>query len=427
MEDYTTDYIDAFRDTGSPTKLAGCPSCGRTFNPTVLERHGKVCQGLKRRKQFDSSKQRTAELPRDIAKKPTKAQSELASGKKSNWRAKHEEFISNLRAARGVTAAQKTGGPLPPPPPPAANPDYVQCPHCSRRFNEHAAERHIPFCKEQKSRLANTSSAKSESLAKRKQYKPPLPGKKSSTGSATPISSATKARQASLKATAELDYSSPGQAGYSRQPLASPSSRRKQMPHASPRSTRKIHGSPSQQRNKEINGTTGRARSNERLTSNFFDSDEEASSVTQTREARYGRRSSQSNGNTDIPGGRGGSGSRYSRPSSDYSDVSDRISSSSSSSGRRNRHIAVRDPSPTLFDDFGIDSHSPSPTIDHTPVSSRGRTHKTTAQFGSGRQREGSAGKKLSKFCHECGTKYPVENAKFCCECGMKRLYVELT
>lgn len=62
MEDYTTDYIDgkclnvasekktknsfscwffclncvAFRDTGSPTKLAECPSCGRTFNLTVL-------------------------------------------------------------------------------------------------------------------------------------------------------------------------------------------------------------------------------------------------------------------------------------------------------------------------------------------------------------------------------------------------------
>ena len=90
------------------------------------------------------------------------------------------------------------------------------------------------------------------------------------------------------------------------------------------------------------------------------------------------------------------------------------------------RH-AVRDPSPTLFDEFGIDSQSPSPTIDHTPVSSRGRKHKTTGQFGSGRQREGSAGKKMSKFCHECGTKYPVENAKFCCECGMKRLYVDLT
>lgn len=72
-----------------------------------------------------------------------------------------------------MTAAQKTGGPLPPPPPPAANPDYVQCPHCSRRFNEHAAERHIPFCKEQKSRLSNTLSAKasSASMAKRKQVR----------------------------------------------------------------------------------------------------------------------------------------------------------------------------------------------------------------------------------------------------------------
>lgn len=33
-----------------------------------------------------------------------------------------------------------------PPPPPSSNPDYVQCPHCGRRFNETAAERHIPKC-----------------------------------------------------------------------------------------------------------------------------------------------------------------------------------------------------------------------------------------------------------------------------------------
>uniref|UniRef100_H3A2B5 Zinc finger C2HC-type containing 1A n=1 Tax=Latimeria chalumnae TaxID=7897 RepID=H3A2B5_LATCH len=26
------------------------------------------------------------------------------------------------------------------------------------------------------------------------------------------------------------------------------------------------------------------------------------------------------------------------------------------------------------------------------------------------------------KFCHGCGTKYPVEWAKFCCECGIKRM-----
>ena len=46
---------------------------------------------------------------------------------------------------------------------------------------------------------------------------------------------------------------------------------------------------------------SGRARSNKRLTSNLFDSDEEASPATQTREARYGHRSSQSRGNTDTP------------------------------------------------------------------------------------------------------------------------------
>ncbi|KAK5641223.1 hypothetical protein RI129_009770 [Pyrocoelia pectoralis] len=30
--------------------------------------------------------------------------------------------------------------------------------------------------------------------------------------------------------------------------------------------------------------------------------------------------------------------------------------------------------------------------------------------------------KRVSKFCHECGTKYPIATAKFCVECGVKRL-----
>nr|XP_019942834.1 PREDICTED: zinc finger C2HC domain-containing protein 1A [Paralichthys olivaceus] len=29
-----------------------------------------------------------------------------------------------------------------------------------------------------------------------------------------------------------------------------------------------------------------------------------------------------------------------------------------------------------------------------------------------------------SKFCHACGTKYPVESAKFCCECGIRRMCI---
>ncbi|XP_030612400.1 zinc finger C2HC domain-containing protein 1A isoform X3 [Archocentrus centrarchus] len=35
----------------------------------------------------------------------------------------------------------------------------------------------------------------------------------------------------------------------------------------------------------------------------------------------------------------------------------------------------------------------------------------------------GNGGTK-SKFCHACGTKYPVESAKFCCECGVRRMCI---
>ncbi|KAM9713242.1 zinc finger C2HC domain-containing protein 1A isoform 1-T1 [Menidia menidia] len=38
-----------------------------------------------------------------------------------------------------------------------------------------------------------------------------------------------------------------------------------------------------------------------------------------------------------------------------------------------------------------------------------------------GRNEVGNGGLK-SKFCHACGTKYPVESAKFCCECGVRRM-----
>lgn len=86
------------------------------------------------------------------ATKSIKAQpkKEEASGsaKKSDWRRKHEEFIAAIRAAKEVQAHLAKGGKLSdlPPPPPSENPDYVQCPHCNRRFNETAAARHIPKC-----------------------------------------------------------------------------------------------------------------------------------------------------------------------------------------------------------------------------------------------------------------------------------------
>lgn len=62
-----------------------------------------------------------------------------------SWKAKHSEFQASIQYAKKLTALQKQGVPLSSiaPPPPSTNPDYIQCPHCSRRFNQTAAERHV--------------------------------------------------------------------------------------------------------------------------------------------------------------------------------------------------------------------------------------------------------------------------------------------
>jgi len=162
----------------------------------------------KKRKQFDSVKQRAENLdkvnnyPTEIAivanpttavkesnsstknaaKKKTntkkhinagasdvavKQSSTAESSKKSNWRAKHEEFLRAIRAARGEEVPQTETEPvnqeggarsksLPP--------GMVECPTCSRRFSERAADRHVQWCAEQrqkqqmKGKQSNTSN-----------------------------------------------------------------------------------------------------------------------------------------------------------------------------------------------------------------------------------------------------------------------------
>lgn len=90
---------------------------------------------------------------RSLGTKKTPSQMAVAAAKsssagKSNWRQKHEEFIAAIRSAKQVQVHLAKGGKLSdlPPPPPSENADYITCPHCSRRFNEAAASRHIPKC-----------------------------------------------------------------------------------------------------------------------------------------------------------------------------------------------------------------------------------------------------------------------------------------
>ncbi|PSN47028.1 hypothetical protein C0J52_09812 [Blattella germanica] len=133
----------------SNSDLAECKICGRHFAKDRIPVHENICSktSQKKRKVFDPTKQRV---------KGTEAEAYLRKGKpqtvthlkKTNWRQKHEDFINSIRAAKEMKAHIAKGGKLSdlPPPPPSDYSDYVQCPHCGRRFNQQAAERHIPKC-----------------------------------------------------------------------------------------------------------------------------------------------------------------------------------------------------------------------------------------------------------------------------------------
>uniref|UniRef100_U5EPU9 C2HC/C3H-type domain-containing protein n=1 Tax=Corethrella appendiculata TaxID=1370023 RepID=U5EPU9_9DIPT len=143
-----------------PDDMSQCTYCGRNFNSERLAKHEEICQKTlsKKRKVFDSTKHRVegteAESYLKKSNQKTRSKSiqekqiQAVSSRKNDWRRKHEEFINAIRAAKEVQAHIAKGGKLSdlPPPPPSENPDYIQCPHCLRRFNETAANRHIPKC-----------------------------------------------------------------------------------------------------------------------------------------------------------------------------------------------------------------------------------------------------------------------------------------
>uniref|UniRef100_A0A8C7ZM89 Zinc finger C2HC domain-containing protein 1A n=1 Tax=Oryzias sinensis TaxID=183150 RepID=A0A8C7ZM89_9TELE len=134
--------------------IYGDYNCSRKFS-IDLEKHAKICQktATKKRKVFDSSRQRAEGTDIPVLKPIKPKVSGQPDQKQSNWRKKHEDFIATIRAAKSLTQVMKEGGPLPPPPPPSYDPDYIQCPYCQRRFNESAADRHIKFCQEQAARI----------------------------------------------------------------------------------------------------------------------------------------------------------------------------------------------------------------------------------------------------------------------------------
>jgi len=134
--------------------LQGCPDCDRKFRPEALARHVGICKKvfLQKRKVFDSKRKRLTDNPELLQSKQSSStmgrsarQSAAAAGGTAKWRQDSEAFREAMKGAREYSSAIASGAP---PPVIASRPDpsYIQCPHCSRRFNQTAGERHIPVC-----------------------------------------------------------------------------------------------------------------------------------------------------------------------------------------------------------------------------------------------------------------------------------------
>ena len=173
-----------------------CPICARKFMAQDrLDKHINVCaKSQKTRKVFDMSKARVSGTEMEqYALKPQKTDKKVCSNpshkikiqaamnRKSNWREKHDNFIRAIRAAREPVSSSKPVEYVP-----DVNPDYVQCNHCLRRFNEDAAARHIPICNKDsklksvargRGSVAPAPKERGSMLKKRTSYKPPTPGK----------------------------------------------------------------------------------------------------------------------------------------------------------------------------------------------------------------------------------------------------------
>jgi hypothetical protein len=145
------DTID--RNGFSAIGLEQCHVCSRRFAPDRIKKHTIACQiANKKRKVFDSLKMRVAgtEAASYVLGKKKTLTVEVKSKPQNNWREKHKDFIQAIRYAKKMTDVEKSGGNIfdMPLPPVSLNPDYIQCSNCGRKFNQVAASRHIPRCKD---------------------------------------------------------------------------------------------------------------------------------------------------------------------------------------------------------------------------------------------------------------------------------------
>ena len=138
---------------GEPGEMVQCTmGCGRKFNANAIKKHMKICKKVfqAKRKVFDSSKARTKDVVPDklVGKtkgKTTSQQPAKNGANKEKWKKQSEGFRAMLKQEKGgATISAEEKQELKKAMEEAQG--LVPCNFCGRKFNEKAAQKHIPFC-----------------------------------------------------------------------------------------------------------------------------------------------------------------------------------------------------------------------------------------------------------------------------------------
>ncbi|KAM3146134.1 Zinc finger C2HC domain-containing protein 1A [Paramecium bursaria] len=126
--------------------LEECPEgCGRNFKPDALEKHVKVCKKVfqSKRKEFNSKAHRQIAQEQAKLEKQGLQKDKIIQQKKADpkWKKQSEQFRNMLKATKNGDTVEAE-----------VDDDLVECPTCHRRFNESAAQRHMPGCRDRKMR-----------------------------------------------------------------------------------------------------------------------------------------------------------------------------------------------------------------------------------------------------------------------------------
>jgi endogenous inhibitor of DNA gyrase (YacG/DUF329 family) len=407
-----------------PTAFNPCGICGRTFHPDVLERHERICSknavSSAKRKVFDTKKHRIMGTELQNFQTPPKSTKEDESKKlkatKSSWKQKHEQFIESIRSARTVSKAIAKGDPLPEYTPSAPNPDYVQCPYCERRFQQDTAERHIPFCKEKSQRVKmKANSAGKDNLSKRTQYKPPSLKKKSAGTPKAPLpGSSVVMKQSNFADTYTVNAVDGGVAGGPPTNIRGGSVRGNVVVGQPPRGKKTV-ASDTRVRKAVHEGT----KQHTSTPNTHSTSSRRTAKTTSSNYERFSGDADYDRMDNDIETD---SLDSYSR---DY--VMEKPKRKTVMRQKRLEQSSDFDETPAL-------GSSRQPVVKnlpqsrqqngyHQPSPSNDPWSRVSSSSSGGRGPALSEhGMPMSRYCYECGSKYPVPQAKYCCMCGIRRL-----